>query len=188
LKKLTAIFLFLVFLFNIGGYRLWFYFEQHQSDKRLDASIDKNEYDEGDLVTIKVSLSLPYQTDWKEFERVEGEINLHGKIYKYVKRKVQNGELILLCIPDHNKMQIETAKADFFKFANDLVQNNSSKKSDNSKTISFKNASSEYDQYSFSFKINSSYNIPKNFRLYKVENLVSSPHISPEQPPDNILA
>lgn len=177
--------LILIFLFNLGGYRLWFYYEQQQSDKRLEASIDKNEYDKADLITIKVPLSLPYQTDWKEFERVEGEINLHGKIYKYVKRKVQKGELILLCIPDHNKMQLETAKDDFFKYANDLMQNNSSKKSDNSKAAAFKNLLSEYYQISIDFNKNSIQQTKQSFSLpYQVGNLVSSPHISPEQPPD----
>lgn len=185
MKKLTAIFLLLIFLFNLGGYRLWLNYEQQQSDKRLVASLDKNEYDEADLISIKVPISLPYRTDWKEFERIDGEINLNGKIYKYVKRKVQNGELILLCIPDHNKMQLQTAKDDFFKFANDLMQNNSSKKSDNSKTAVFKNLLSEYYQNSIDLNKNLIYETQQSFRLpCQVGNLVSSPHISPEQPPD----
>ena len=184
MKKLTAIFLIVIFLFNIGGYRLWFYFELQKSDKKIETSLDEEEYNEAELITLKVPLSLPYQTNWKEFERVNGEIKLEGKIYKYVKRKVQNGELILLCIPDHNKMQLETAKADFFKYSNDLIQNNSSKKSGNSQSILFKNIGSEYYQSLSFFKINSFNNAPLSFALYKVENLASSPHISPEQPPD----
>jgi hypothetical protein len=187
LKKLTAIFLVIIFLFNLGGYRLWFYFEQQRSDKNLEALLDKEEYNEAELITIKVPLPLPYQSDSKDFERITGEINFNGKIYKYVKRKIENGEFVLLCLPDKNKMQIEKAKEDFFKNTNDLTQNNS-KRSDNSKSISFKKASSEYDQYSLSFKINSLNNISQNFGLHKVESLLSSPHISPEQPPDFIRA
>lgn len=184
MKKLTAIFLIIIFLFNLGGYRLWYYFEQQRSDKNLEASLDRDEYNEAELITIHVPLSLPYQSDSKDFERITGEINFKGKIYKYVKRKIENGEFVLLCLPDKNKMQLETAKNDFFKNTNDIAQNNNSKKSDNSKSVSFKNAASEYDQYSFAFKINSLKNISQNFGLYKVENLLSSPHISPEQPPD----
>lgn len=168
----------------MGGYRLWFYFEQQQSDKKVEALIDKEEYDDDQLLTLKVPLSLPYQTDWKEFERVDGEINLDGKIYKYVKRKVQNGELILLCIPDHNKMNLENAKNDYFKYASDLMENNASKKSDNSKSLSFKNISGEYDEYLYSFKLNFNYTIHRHPDFYKVGMLLLSPHRSPEQPPD----
>jgi hypothetical protein len=101
-----------------------------------------------------------------------------------VKRKIENGEVVLLCLPDKNKMQIEKAKEDFFKNTNDLAQN--SKRPGNSKSASFKNASSEYDQYLFSVTINSLANHSKSFHLFRNENLLSSPHISPEQPPDVI--
>ncbi len=183
MKKLTAIFLILIFLFNLGGYRIWFYFEQQRSDKSIEAFIDKEEYNESDLITIKVPLSLPYQTDTKEFERISGEVNFNGKIYKYVKRRIENGEFVLMCLPDKNKMQIEKVKEDFFKNATDLAQNNNNK-SGNSKSISFKNAFSEYEQFVLGFTLNSINNICQNFQLYKVQNLLSSPHISPEQPPD----
>ena len=171
----------------MGGYRLWYYFEQQRSDKNLETLLDKEQYNEAELITIKMPLSLPYQSDTKDFERVSGEVNFNGKIYKYVKRKVENGEFVLLCLPDKNKMQIESQKQDFFKNTNDIAQN-TSKKSDNPKSISFKNISSDYDQYSFSFKINSLNSSCQNFGLCKSENLLSSPHVSPEQPPDVSVA
>lgn len=183
MKKLTAIFLIVIFLFNNIGHRLWFYFEQQRSDKNIEALLDKQQYNEAELITIKMPLSLPYQNNTQDFERISGEINLDGKIYKYVKRKIENGELVLLCLPDKNKMQLEKAREDFFKNTNDLNQNNSNS-SDKSKAISFKKAFSEYDQYLFRFKLNSLNNIRQNFGIYKVDDLVSSPHISPEQPPD----
>ena len=172
----------------MGGYRLWYYFEQQRSDKNLEALLDKEQYNEAELVTIKMPLSLPYQRDTKDFERVSGEVNFNGKIYKYVKRKIENGEFVLLCLPNKNKMQIENQKQDFFKNTNDIAQNNTSKKSDNSKSISFNKISSDYDQYSFSFKLNSLSSSCPNFGLYQIENLLSSPHVSPEQPPDVAVA
>jgi hypothetical protein len=184
LKKLAAILLILTFLFNLGGYRLWFYYQQQQSDEKLEAVLDNEEYNEEDIITLKVPISLPYQTNWKEFERAEGEINYNGKIYKYVKRKIYNGELILLCIPDHNRMRLETAKGDFFRLANDLVQNNSSKKSNDSKAITYKNLLNEYDQHLFILTLKLPDNISQNFGAYIIEYLISFPYISPEQPPD----
>jgi hypothetical protein len=187
MKRLTAIFLILIFLFNIGGYRIWFYFEKQQSDKSIEALLDKNAYNEDDLITIKVPLSLPYQGDTKGFERISGEVSFNGKIFKYVKRKIENGEFVLLCLPDKNKMKLEKQKDDFFKNTSDLPQN-SSKKSDNSKSISFKNSASEYEQNSFSFKLHSLKNISPNFKIYKPGSLMYSSHISPEQPPDAFFA
>lgn len=143
MKKVSAILLIALFLFNLFGYRILFHYEQRQSDARLETSLDKQNYNDADLITIKVPLSLPYVDNQQNFERVDGEITVNGKILKYVKRKIIDGNLILMCLPDHNKMQIESAKNDFFKFANDLVQNNQSKKSGSSKSGLFKNLVTE---------------------------------------------
>ena len=184
MKKLAAILLIAIFLFNLFGYRLLFNYAQQQSDIRLEASLDKDEFDEAELVSIKVPLSLPYLNNQQNFERVDGEITVKGKIYKYVKRKIVDGNLILLCLPDNNKMRIESAKEEFFKYANDLVQNNHSKKSKDSKGA-FKNLTGEYDNSPVQFT--PPYSVP-NIIIYRVSDrlnyLPSSPHSSPEQPPE----
>ncbi len=97
-----------------------------------------------------------------------------------------DGQLILLCLPDHEKMKLQSAKDEFFKYANDLVQNHSSKRSDHSKSGIFKNLMGEYDFFTTPYITHSGvsqtdYNISKNS-----ENLPSSPHSSPEQPPEVI--
>lgn len=143
LKKLAAISFLLLFLFNIIGYRILFYYVQKQGDIKVQASLDRENYNEDDLITIKVPLSLPYQTNWKNFERIDGEVTLDGKIYRYVKRKVENGQLVLLCLPDEHKQRLQTARDDFFKMANDLSAT-SSKKSNS--TVSLKNVLSDYDK------------------------------------------
>jgi len=185
LRKITAILLFLLLLFNLCGYKLWFYYKLKKSDKKVEASIDNHQYNDADLITIKISIPLPYQTNWSSFQRVDGEISFNGKIYKYVKRKVWNSELILLCLPDENKMHLETAKDDFFRLVNDLQQNTSKKT--HSENI-LKNTLSDYDKlhdeqvfYISSVKIN--YTTSKNiFALtLKVHNI-------PEQPPETLAA
>lgn len=185
MKKLAAILLLTLFFFNLAGYRIWFYYAQQAADIQLEASLDKEEYNEAELITIKVPLSLPYQTNWNDFERVDGEINLDGIIYKYVKRKVSNGELILMCLPDHQKMHLQTAKDSFFKFANDL-QNAGSKKTTN--TIAFKNVFSDFEHQKNEWlhvfiDVEKKYDFPRN-------NFIVTPraHTSPEQPPDLCLA
>ena len=150
MKKFSAIFLIALFLFNLFGYRILFNYEQQQSDVRLEASLDKQEYNDADLVTIKVPLSLPYVNNQQNFERVDGEITVNGKILKYVKRKITDGNLILLCLPNDNKMRIESAKDEFFKYANGLLQNNHSKESNNTRSGVSKNLMTEYYINTFS--------------------------------------
>ena len=182
MKKLAAILLLVLFLFNIIGYRLLFYMVQKQNDAALETSLDKEEYNENELVTIKVPLSLPYQTNWKEFERVDGEISFDGKIYKYVKRKVEDGQLVLMCLPDEHKMRLQTARDDFFKLANDLTSTNSPKKSGNS--VSFKAVFSDFEQQQDQWSValisyKTVYEMPANVAATKSRN-----QNSPEQPPE----
>lgn len=158
---------------------------QQKVSHQLEATLDKNLYDESQLIELKVPINLPYQTNWSAYQRFDGEIEIGGMLYKYVKRKVANDTLYLMCIPNTKKMNLETAKNDFFKLSNDLTQDNNSKKSDNSKTISFKSLQGEYDEYSF--QLNALFaleNINNLWPLTGSINLLSSPHISPEQPPD----
>ena len=183
MKKLAAILLIALFTFNLFGYRILFYFAQQQSDINIEKALDKNEYNEEDLITIKIPISVPYQIERKDFERFDGEVNLHGKIYKYVKRKVCDGNLILLCLPDHNKMHLETAKNDLFKYSNDL-QNAGSKKSDNSKSFNAKHLSNDYNQNVAEYKM-AFYNFVNTYySLKKASPLPSALHRSPEQPPE----
>ncbi len=151
---------------------------------RLEASFDKQDYNDADLIAIKVPLSLPYVTNQQNFERVDGEITVDGKILKYVKRKITDGNLILLCLPNHNKMRIESAKDEFFKYANDLVQNNHPKKSGNTKSVVFKNLVTDYyihtSDYSSAFQ-----SILHTYNITSQSNLLPCSHYRlPEQPPE----
>ena len=184
MKKLTAIFLFTLFLSNVIGYRIVFFYAQQQSDKQLEASLDRDQYNEAELVTIKVPLSLPYQTDQADFQRVDGEITFNGKIYKYVKRKITGGSLVLLCLPDYNKMRIKKEKDDFYKDANSLTENAHSKKQENSKTNSYKNILSEYDTcYDNDLSSSTEDQHLLVFADYAT-HLSSAPVSSPDRPPE----
>ena len=121
MKKSAAILFLTLFLFNWIGYKCWFHYLQQKEDRSLEASLDKDEYNEKDLITIKVPLSIPYQTAWSDFERVDGEFTFNGTIYKYVKRKVEEGQLILLCLPHYQKMKLVKASSEFGNRGNDLI-------------------------------------------------------------------
>jgi hypothetical protein len=165
LKKLTAIFLLALFVFNSIGYRLVVDYAMDKADASFEANLDKGHYDPTQLITVKIPLNLPYQTNWKDFERVNGEMNVNGIVYKYVQRKVYNDTLILQCIPHQEKTELEQKANDYFGKVNDLPGNDNSKKSEVLKQLT-----SDYDFYtsaesSYSLNKQADYNILSNADL-----------------------
>lgn len=93
---------------------------------------------------MRVALNMPYQTEQSEFERIDGEIEIDGQLYKFVKRKVENGQLVVMCLPHSDKEKLRDAKNEFFKMTNDLQQETKGKKSESKNSTAFKNFLSEY--------------------------------------------
>jgi hypothetical protein len=188
LKKVTALFFLTLFLFNLVGYRLVVDYMQQKANDQLEARLDNNAYDESQLMELKIPMHLAYQNSSASYQRCNGEIEINGVLYKYVKRRVDNDTLFLMCIANTKKMHLQTAKDDFFKVSNDLAQNNGSKKSDNSKSA-FQNLQGEYDRFTPSSALLAllASRLPC-WPPKEANQLLSAPHISPEQPPDFIHA
>ncbi len=145
-KKAISFLLLLLFMFNLVGYRFLVYYAQQQADRVLEASFDAETYQQKDAFTIAVPLNLPYSTNWKNFERFDGEVTYKGKIYKYIKRKVYNNQLLLVCLPNVNKMRLENARNSFLK--NTITgQDTNTKKTGNHKNDTLKKSSSDYDNF-----------------------------------------
>lgn len=121
---------------------------EQRAEQRLQSRLDQEHYQESELITLTIPLTLPYVSDTRGFERVDGEITLDGKIYHYVKRAIKNGAYVLLCLPDHGKMKLEHSKAEYSKLTSDFQQNQSSKK-DDGKADLFKNIRVKYTQHCF---------------------------------------
>lgn len=147
MRKLVAIFMLAVFTFNVAGYRLFYNYISNKADKSLELALDQDNYKDEDLITIKQPTNLPYYNDSKDFQRINGEVEVDGIKYKYVKCRVYNGFLEMLCIPNKAKMQIEQSKNDYAKIAHDFQQNDSQKKDGQHK--SFQKSLSEYEEQSF---------------------------------------
>ena len=119
-----------VLFFNWYGYQLLSNYWQNQAERKLEANFDRNEYDESALISFKVPLhSLAYFNSSAGFERVNGQIDIGGVRYQYVKRRIFGDSLEVLCLPNLTSMQLRTASNDFFRQVNDLQQQNQSKKS-----------------------------------------------------------
>lgn len=186
MKRLTALFLSLLFLFNLAGYRLFFHYIQEKADARYQISIDKDSCDNAEFLTLNVDLDMPYLAENTSFERVNGEIEVDGMIYKYVKRKISNGQLVLLCLPDQKKTNIKSARDQYFSIANSLASHTGSKQQAPKASVE-KNVTGDYDQHLFSYKIGCSSNTTKfNSPL---DEMALSPAFRnlPAQPPESVL-
>lgn len=188
LKKIAAIIFLIVFSFNWFGYRLMIDFMQKTANEQLEAKLDNNSYDESQLIELKIPVHLPYQNNWTAYQRYDGQIEINGIHYKYVKRKLLNDTLFLKCIPNKKEMHLQSAKDAFFKITNDLAQNDHPKKSDNSNSV-FKNLQTVFDNSTFGADILSMFIV--NRHLWLISNssdVISTPHFIPGQPPDSLVA
>jgi hypothetical protein len=137
-KQAATILLLSLLAFNWVGYRLLSSYLEHSSDLALEKKIEKEDFDDASLLELRVPLNAPYLGEtFTDFERIDGEIVVDGIHYKYVKRKVENGELVLLCIPNTGKTKILNSRVDFFKMVNDVNQSSESKSKNTSSHKSF---------------------------------------------------
>lgn len=182
-KKIAAILLAGIFLFNWYGYRLLTSYLQSRADKYLEAKLDQHDYDHAQLIEMRVPLHMPYQTLLTTgYERVNGEIEIDGIHYKYVMRKIENGELVLLCLPNQARMRLESASNDFFKLVNDL--HNPAQNKNQQPGAAIKNPVTEYWQQVNDWCLNAPDSITHIYMRY-VAQLPPSPVITtPAQPPD----
>ena len=183
MKKLAAILLLSLLAFNWYGYRLISAYFQDQATVAIETRLDQQQYSEEELIEFRIPINLPYQTNWKDFERFDGEVEIEGIHYKYVKRKVENGELVILCIPHESKMKLQTSRDEFFKLVNDLQQSTPGKKSGEGQTA-HKSFSSEYFQNFSEWK----FSHPGDFRHISLPSFASGLKTGfvtgCEQPPD----
>lgn len=120
LKKAVSILLLIVFLFNVGGYYIVFWGLIKHSEKALAIRLDEHQYLSEELVELSIPLSLPYPTQQREFERVNGKFEHNGVHYKLVKQRHKNDTLYIICIKDHAQKKLVKSLNEFVKLTNDL--------------------------------------------------------------------
>jgi hypothetical protein len=116
-------------LFNWFGYRLVSNYFDQKAANHMVRLIDENNYNESELVSVKMPINLPYYSNNPKFERVEGEMQINGIVYQYVARRVYNDSLEIKVLPNQDRIQIKNAKESFDKLASDFEQKLTDKKS-----------------------------------------------------------
>jgi hypothetical protein len=92
-----------------------------RATEKLQMQLDENKYDEASLISIKVPATrLSYYNNSEKFEQAEGQIEIRGTQYNFVKRRLFNDSIEMLCIANPEAMHFKKASYDYFKLTNDL--------------------------------------------------------------------
>jgi hypothetical protein len=180
LKKTIAILLISVYLFNLAGYKIFFDYLIQQAYSSTIQELDKGNYTEAQLIEIKIPLNLPYYNSMDEYERYDGEIELNGIHYNFVKRKVFNDTLYMLCLPNHIKTEMHKAKNEFaVKETNNEPSSKKGMDSFEKKNNFEKEHKQELLQYNFAFT-NLNSHTEYNYTFFLHSCFIASPVKPPE--------
>lgn len=111
LKKIASILLLFILLFSLYGYRLLISSLMEKADRDLDARLNEKSYDDSQLISFKVPITrLSYYNPSSQWERIEGSIDIGNVFYKYVKRRIVDDSLEVLCIPHSTATELQEMK------------------------------------------------------------------------------
>ncbi len=183
MKQTAAIFLLVIFAFNMFGYRVVYNYLANKADTKLELALDEKVYDDADLISIKQATNLPYYSNSNSFKRLDGEINVDGTIYKYVKVRVYKDSLELLCIPHLSKMKIENSKNEFYKLVNELNASGDKKKS-GSDQKQIKVTTAEYEEFYCGPLVHAPFDTLTTLFFYSTPPIAKAIGKAAERPPD----
>jgi hypothetical protein len=113
-KRLLTSFLLGLFLLNIVGYYGVFVGISLSGAAAMREQFD-TEKSFQDEVLIKVPIAIPYAVDATDYQRVDGEFEHQGQVYRLVKQKLQSDTLYIVCVKDVSASKINLALADYIK-------------------------------------------------------------------------
>jgi len=88
------------------GYYLIFISLRYEENKHIQSDLDRGNYNHKDLLILKVPILLPYQPDWKHYERMNGNLVYHGLHYTAVKHRVYHDTVYTAYTPDPYKNRL----------------------------------------------------------------------------------
>jgi hypothetical protein len=83
--------------------------------QELIQKLDDNAYNASEAITFKMPITVPYNTDSRDFERVDGEFEHNGDVYRLVKQKLAQDTLYIVCVKDQESKKINQVLADYVK-------------------------------------------------------------------------
>jgi len=145
------------------GYRMVAHYYAEKSTIDLQISVDQKKYNEAELVSLKLPLNQPYIINTDGYESLEGNMDYNGVNYQFIKKRIINDTLEIVCIPNMTRTQIDNNNEDFAKQLSDIVNASTSKKSGGSQSLKFFisdfTQEHHFDLYSFVARATLKYNI-----------------------------
>lgn len=121
MRKLAAILLWGIFLFNWVGYRAVQAWLQDRALHQLEARLDDQPVDPSQLISFKVaSTHLSYYNTTDHFERLNGHIEVNGVPYQYVARRLFGDSAEYLCVPNMAVLNLRADANAFYCLVNDF--------------------------------------------------------------------
>lgn len=146
------------------------------------SALDENNFNESELVQLRLPLNIPYTTNWKDFERCDGNIVLNGIHYNYVKRIVYNDTMYLYCIPNQQKTELSNTRNEYARQASDVPLN---KKADQS-TVKKNSGFNEYSFGAPSYDFSALTSFPNGSPFFNNSKVAKGFISIPAQPPELI--
>jgi hypothetical protein len=82
--------------------------------------LNAGQYAEDETITFKIPLTVPYYTESRNFERVEGSFEHDGEFFKLAKQKLDHDTLYVVCLKDTHEKKLMTVMTDFVKLSSNL--------------------------------------------------------------------
>lgn len=119
MKKVFAVLVLFVFLFNTGGYYIFFLGLHFNATAKLSQQLDQGNYSSGETYEFKIPLVVPYPIQETGYDRAYGNFEHDGEFYSLVKQKLENDTLYIVCIKNHMKKQLAEAFTEYANVSND---------------------------------------------------------------------
>lgn len=126
-----------ILLFNIIGYKLIIAYYEFKSQNQMASIIQAQKYNQEDLISLKIPVNLPYSPNNQEFENFEGNIDINGINYQYIKKRIYKDTLEVVCIANYLKTYIQQSSKNIEK--GNVESTNAGKKSITNKIVKMPN-------------------------------------------------
>ena len=182
MKRLIAILLLNVHLFNLGGYNLAFQYFIHRSEVQIVKEIYENKVDATKLVEIKIPAHMPNIKSWDNYVSDQGQLQLKGVYYNYLRYKITRDTMSFICIANAVKTRLVSANLIIAKEISDVPLSKKGHEAPTKKVGGISEYAFHVPHYQF-ITYGSTLKVKPNTLLY----LHTSPFIeSPGKPPNSI--
>lgn len=164
MKRISIILSLCLLLFSWGGYNLLLSYLETKSDRDFQSSILEEQYDDANLIHIKIAASTPYGPNAEAYESTTGDVEINGVTYHFVKRRFFKDSLELLCLPNIDKISIRNARDQFLSLAANFNSTSNNEQSSNQHTVLKFSLSDFTGDHCFTWQFRDG-DIPKAFQL-----------------------